>query len=93
MHEEINKELQEGNKKSSDASQYMDSSSWFPEMNSVKPTGSLNPSDGQRNKVGKSYFHDGDLYSGFDFHKPEPKGKSTDEKHYERTSKFGKVYK
>lgn len=64
----------------------------LPETVGIEHTGSLNeirPVGGK----GTSYFNDGQLYSGFEFHRPKPKLKSMNEKHLERTSKYGKVYK
>ncbi|MCL0046286.1 hypothetical protein M1N16_08720 [Nitrospinaceae bacterium] len=64
----------------------------LPETVGIEHTGSLNEIRPVGAK-GTSYFTDGQLYSGFNFHRPTPKLRSMDEKHLERTSKFGKVYK
>ena len=64
----------------------------LPETVGIEHTGSLNeirPVGGK----GTSYFTDGQLYSGFEFNRPKPKLRSMAEKHLERTSVFGKVYK
>ena len=64
----------------------------LPETVGIKHTGSLNeirPVGGK----GKSYFNDGQLYSGFQFFPRTPKLRSMEEKCLERNSVFGKVYK
>jgi hypothetical protein len=74
---------------------YMDTRKWFAEMNGVEATGSLNNCDTDKNTLGtsKSYFSDGQLYSGFSFYPPTPKSRSIEQKSLERNEKYGMVYK
>ena len=73
---------------------YMNPKNWFPETRGVNSTGSLNELIPLGAK-GTSYFSDaGNIYDNANQWTPpkEPK-KSIDEKHLDRTSKFGKVDK
>ena len=73
---------------------YMNPKNWFPETRGVNSTGSLNELIPLGAK-GTSHMSDGGnlSFNQNQWTPPSVPKKSIDEKHLDRTSKFGKVYK